>query len=219
MSQEHYERFREQVSLYERLLTAEGGVIMSLSAKQKKDGYTYADYLKWPQEERWEIINGVAYDMSPAPSRRHQEIAVELIRQFANFLVDKPCRVYGAPFDVVFPQGSGDEKEIDSVVQPDVLVVCDKTKLTERGCEGAPDLIIEILSTSTVQKDIREKFLLYEKEGVKEYWIIHPSDQTVLVFKQNDGRYGKPDMYSGQNEISVNLLEGLTIYLKYVFQD
>ncbi|WP_425059233.1 hypothetical protein SCACP_39100 [Sporomusa carbonis] len=186
--------------------------------KHKK--YTYADYLTWPLEERWELIDGVPHNMSPAPSRRHQEILVEMLRQFSNYLLDKSCRVYSAPFDVRLPQSNETDETATNVVQPDIVVVCDKSKLDDKGCTGAPDLIVEIICPGSAFKDLRDKFRLYESSGVKEYWIVHPNDNTVLVFKLgSDGHYGKPGMYSEQDEIEVGVLEDLTISLKTVFEE
>lgn len=123
------------------------------------------------------------FDMSPSPSRNHQEISVELLRQFSNYLIDKTCKVYAAPFDVRLPEGDENDTNIETVVQPDIAVICDKCKLDDKGCKGASDLIIEITSPSTARKDLKEKLFLYEKSGVKEYWIVHPTDKTVMVFK------------------------------------
>lgn len=189
----------------------------------KKNGqkWTYADYLTWADNERWELIDGVAYSMSPAPGRRHQEISGELFRQLANHLKGKPCKVYDAPFDVRFSDQVGvSDNYIDTVVQPDILVVCDRTKLDDKGCNGAPDLIIEITSPSTARHDLATKFDLYQKHAVQEYWIIHPSEQTVMVFKlQQDGCYGVPDRYAGDDKVAVPLLGDLEIDLGAVFME
>jgi len=181
--------------------------------------FTYADYLTWPDGERWELIDGEAYMMSPAPSRKHQELSIEFCRQIANFLKGKPCRVYDAPFDVRLPQYADQpDDEIETVVQPDIVVVCDRSKLDDKGCKGAPDLVIEILSPSTSKMDLQDKFILYQRVGVKEYWLVHPSDKTVMVFRLNDhGEYGRADMYASDDKVSVPLLGELIIDLKDVF--
>ena len=192
---------------------------MSLPAHTKQN-YTYADYLNWPQDERWEIIGGVAYNMTPAPSRRHQEISGALFTAIYNYLRDKSCKVYAAPFDVRLPEGNESDAEIKNVVQPDIVVVCDKTKHDDRGCKGAPDFIIEIVSSHTARKDVREKFYLYETAGVKEYWIVHPNDRTVLTFSLGpDGKYGIPEMFGPDDEIPVNVLPGLVIKLNDIFRE
>lgn len=180
--------------------------------------YTYKDYSAWPDDEKWELIDGTAYAMSPAPSRYHQDISRELLRQFANYLLEKPCKVYSAPFDVRLPVKNEKDEDITTVVQPDLAVVCDKDKLDDKGCKGSPTLVIEIVSPETAQKDMKEKFNLYERVGVKEYWIIQPTDKTVMVFKlESNGRYGRPGMYTDEDEVKVGILEDLAINLKQVF--
>lgn len=186
----------------------------------KPQKYTYTDYLSWPSAERWELIDGVPYSMSPAPSRRHQEILVELVRQFSNYLVDRPCRVYSAPFDVRLAPSNEADGEVSNVVQPDITIVCDKGKLDEKGCKGVPDLIVEIISPGSAFRDLRDKFRLYESHGVREYWIVHPNDKTVLVFKiDGSGHYAKPEMYSEADEIPVGIFSDLNVILKSVFQE
>ncbi len=193
---------------------------MGLPAKKLGNGFTYGDYISWPDEERWELIDGNAYNMSPAPSRRHQEISQELGRQFSNFLIGKPCRVYSAPFDVRLPEADEKDEEIRTNVQPDIVVIGDEKKLDKKGARGAPDLIIEILSPSTSAKDMKIKLALYERHGVKEYWIVHPTDNTVMVFKLNINKmYGKPDVYAEDDKITTPILEGLEIDLDLVFRE
>ncbi len=194
---------------------------MPLANSNADQRWTYADYLNWPDDERWEIIDGVAYAMSPAPGRRHQELSVELGRQFANHLKCKPCKLFSAPFDVRLAErlGMSDDK-VETVVQPDLLVVCDSSKLDERGCNGPPDLIIEITSPSTGKNDLTIKFDLYQRHGVKEYWIVHPAEQTVMVFKLlENGMYGVPGRFGGSDQIDVPLLGELVIALGDVFAD
>ncbi|MBI3599473.1 MAG: Uma2 family endonuclease [Nitrospinae bacterium] len=193
---------------------------MGYPLKKEDKRYTYGDYLSWPEEERWELIEGIAYDMSPSPSRIHQRISGELFYQFTDYLKNKPCEVYAAPFDVRLPKKNERDEDIETVVQPDIVVVCDKSKLDDKGCRGSPDLIIEITSQYTAQKDMKAKFLLYEKRGVKEYWIVHQADKTVMVFKMREnGEYGKPMMYSEEDKIEVNILGNLVVDLKPVFKE
>jgi len=153
--------------------------------------YTYNDYVLWPDDERWELIDGVAWNMSPAPSRKHQKVSRILSTKIDNFLMNGKCEFYAAPFDVTFPDFSGQElSDVRTVVQPDLSVICDPGKLTDKGCSGAPDLIIEILSPYTSKKDLNEKFRLYEREGVREYWIVDHESRYVQVFiLQADGIY------------------------------
>lgn len=145
--------------------------------------FTYRQYRSWPDSERWELIDGHAWAMSPAPMRRHQKLSIRLIRVFANFLDGKPCEAYEAPFDVLLPAGEESDDEVDTVVQPDIVVFCDKSKLTDRGARGAPDLVVEILSPSTSKKDLNEKFNLYQKHGVREYWVVDPAAWSVWVYR------------------------------------
>lgn len=190
------------------------------TAIEKSDQtWTYADYLTWDDGQRWELIDGVAYCMSPAPGRRHQELSGELFRQLANHLKGKLCKVYDAPFDVrLSEQQDSSDNYIETVVQPDLLVVCDKAKLDDRGCNGAPDLVIEILSPSTAVLDFKTKFDLYQRFGVLEYWIIHPAEQTLLVYKRGvDGLYGAADRYAGDDQVPVPLLGELVIDLAELF--
>ena len=154
--------------------------------------YTYADYLKWFDDVRRELINGFIKLMTPSPSRKHQRISTKLISNFDRYLGNKNCEVYHAPSDVRFPKDddSIDDKEIYTVVQPDIYIVCDLSKLDDRGCLGAPDLIIEIVSPDRVQRDVKEKFELYQNHGVKEYWIVNPNDENINVFVlDNNGKY------------------------------
>jgi len=187
---------------------------MSLPRQEQK--YSYADYLTWNEEERWEVLDSIAY-MQAAPSRIHQEISGELFRQFANHLQGKSCRVYHAPFCVRLDVEMNDN-DVKNVVEPDITVVCDSSKLDERGCKGTPDLIIEILSPSTGKKDKVVKFNKYEKAGVKEYWILEPDQKIVSVFLlQSNARYGRPEMYTDEDIMKVSIFHDLEIDLSSVF--
>ena len=189
---------------------------MPLPNKEKQ--YTYADYLTWPEDERWEIIDGVSY-MQAAPSPVHQLISGELHRQFANYLQGKTCKVYPAPFCVRLT--NGDEKQmedIEKVVEPDITIVCDNSKIDEKGCNGTPDLIIEVLSPSSIKYDRVIKFNKYEKAGVKEYWIVEPEAKIISVFVlQNNNRYGRPEIYTEDEKITVSIFSDLIIDLNVVF--
>ena len=185
-----------------------------------KEKYTYRDYLTWSHEERWELIDGVPYNMTPAPSRRHQEVLGALYVQFFLFLEGKPCKVYLAPFDVRIPEEDKEDQLIQTVVQPDLVIVCDQTKLDEKGCKGVPDLVVEVLSPHTAGKDLKLKMDLYERVGVKEYWVVHPIDQTVLVFKDKEGKYIKPESYiKGDKILASILVDELSIDLAKVFME
>ncbi len=184
--------------------------------------YTYADYLTWPDDERWEIIDGVAYAMSPAPTYRHQAISRNLGFLIHAFLKDQSCEMLLAPLDVRLPSPIhlvDNPKEQYTVVQPDLIVVCDKEKLNDRGCYGAPDLLVEILSPSTTHKDLKIKYELYQRHGVKEYWIVYPEEGVIEIhiFDQAMGKYAPALEYKNQDKIECRLLSGLTIPLSEVF--
>lgn len=193
---------------------------MALPGIKQDEKWTYRQYREWPDDERWEIIGGVVYDMSPAPTLRHQEILLELGRQFKNYLLDLPCKVFVAPFDVRFVEADEANDDATNVVQPDIVVVCDRNKLDASGCVGAPDMVAEILSPSTSRKDRKEKFLLYERHGVKEYWIVDPAAQVVHVYRLgSDNRYGRPDIHGPEDRPSVGIMPELVIDLPLVFRE
>ena len=178
--------------------------------------YSYVDYLTWDEDVRWELLDGIPY-MQAAPSRIHQEMSLSLLMQFAIYLQGKSCKVYHAPFCVRLDVEKNDN-DIKNVVEPDITIVCDDSKLDERGCKGSPDIIVEILSPSTGKIDKVTKFNKYEKAGVKEYWILEPDQKLVSVFLlQLNGRYGRPEMYTDEDKIKVSIFPDLEIDLKSVF--
>ncbi|NOZ68284.1 MAG: Uma2 family endonuclease [Deferribacteres bacterium] len=179
-------------------------------AKKSEGKYTYADYLSWPADERWEIIDGAAYDMTPAPSTSHQEIVLRFSHTLRNNLTDSPCRVFIAPTDVVLSE--------HDIVQPDVFVVCDIGKITEANIQGPPDLIIEVLSPATVIKDKREKKSLYEKYRVKEYIIVDPIELYVERFCLKQGKYTDFQVFGPQETLPLCFSEGMEIFLSEVFE-
>ncbi|RCK80797.1 MAG: hypothetical protein OZSIB_2685 [Candidatus Ozemobacter sibiricus] len=181
--------------------------------------YTYGDYLYWPEDERWELIDGEAFDMTPAPNVDHQYIVGRLYRFFDEFLEGKPCHAFVSPFDVRIPKGDEADEDIDTVVQPDVIVVCPPGHLDQRGLRGAPDLAIEVLSPSTASKDQIKKRRLYERCGVKEYWVVQPADRVVMVTRRAGphGGFGRTEFYGDTDRIDVALFPGLTIDLARVF--
>lgn len=181
--------------------------------------FTYGQYCQWDDSNRWELIDGVPFDMSPAPMRRHQEILIRLSSRIEMFLNGKPCKAYFAPFDVRLPDFSKEEDDqILTVVQPDLVVVCDEKKLDDRGCRGAPDLVVEILSPSTSRKDISVKFDLYERHGVREYWIIHPTEESLMVFTlSEEGKYGRPQGYGRGDFATSSVLTGFEMSLEEIF--
>jgi Uma2 family endonuclease len=173
--------------------------------------HTYGDYLTWPEDVRYELIDGDAYMMSPAPTVSHQDIAGEVYYQLRNALQGKSCRALIAPVDVRLPKADEADDQIDTVVQPDVLVVCDPSKVSERGLRGAPDWVLEVLSPSTAGHDQVKKLRLYERHGVREYWLVHPRDKVLTVYTLNNGAYGRPYTQELSGETPVGVLEGVTI--------
>lgn len=194
---------------------------MPLPARTKNERYTYADYLTWPDNERWELIDGVAFDMTPAPSERHQRVLGELFACLHAAVRGGPCRVYPAPFDVRLPglDSPAEGEPPPTVVQPDITVVCDPDKLDEAGCLGGPDLVVEVLSPSTAYKDQTEKLVLFEKHAVPEYWIVNPDRGSVLVYRLGgDGRYGKAVEYLADEAMESVALPGVELSLAEVFR-
>ncbi|WP_094606341.1 hypothetical protein SPSIL_029180 [Sporomusa silvacetica DSM 10669] len=181
--------------------------------------YTYADYLNWPDDERWEIINGVAYAMAP-PSTEHQRIAGRLFVEFTIYLRGKLCEAFIAPFGVTFDKNTQDEKNTHAV-EPDITVICDKSKITSKGCKGAPDLIIEVLSRSTANHDVLRKRRLYEQNGVFEYWIVDSSNQIITRFYMNEqlSKYREPEYFVRDNIITPIIFPKFEIKLEDIFQN
>ena len=191
-----------------------------MSEPAKKMPFTYADYLADVSNDRYELLDGKIV-MQAAPSSVHQEISMELSRQFANYLVGKKCRVYHAPFDVRLFEKEGDSpNNVYTVFQPDISVVCDRKKIDNRGCKGAPDLVIEILSPSTAGRDWISKLNQYRKAGVREYWIVDPENKAVQVFLQDGGGSLKIHEDYGREDVAkVNVLSGCFVELSKVFSE
>ena len=182
---------------------------MGAPARKLDERYTYSDYLTWDDGKRWEIINGEVWDMTPAPLLKHQRISRNLFFRLIEFLESKSCEVFDAPTDVVFDE--------DNVVQPDILVVCDRSKPTDACVKGAPDLIVEILSPSTGLKDRREKKALYERFGVREFILVDPANEIVERYTLTEGRYGSPDIFGWNEAMSLTLFPELELNLWEIF--
>ena len=181
--------------------------------------YSYADYLTWMDDKRRELINGFVSLMTPAPARLHQKVSGYIFGDFHQYLKGKKCEVYSAPFDVRLPKnGEKTDNEIYNVVQPDITVVCNPKKLDDRGCIGAPDLIVEILSPSTSKRDLTDKYDLYEKSGVKEYWIVRPNENTIQKFVlASKSKYEFKGTFTEDDEISPDIFPDLQINVNEVF--
>jgi len=182
--------------------------------------YTYADYLTWSWDEMVELIHGRIFKMSPGPGSNHQSISGNLFVPIWSYFRGKKCKVFSAPYDVRLPHSSKNDRDIVTVVQPDICVICDPSKIDARGCLGSPDWIIEILSKHTSSKDIRLKFDVYESSGVKEYWVVHPEEQTVLIYSVENGKYkGSLRPFVVPDKISPVNFPDLIIDLEQVFSD
>lgn len=192
--------------------------ITSLDQLDPNGTYTYADYLLWQFTERVELLRGKIRQMA-GPSRRHQGIATEFTRLFADALLKSPCKVYVAPLDVRLTRMRSD-KEVKTVVQPDLCVICDPSKLDDRGCNGAPDLVIEILSPGNSRTEMKDKFELYQEAGVLEYWIAHPLEKTIQVFRLNErGQYiGLQPAVEG-DILTTPIIPNLQVDVTKVFED
>ena len=203
-------------NIKKRLLERSG--IMGLPVSNEY--LTYADYLEWDETVRAEIIDGKLYDMSPSPQPAHQFISWELEKQIGRFLEDKPCRMAHAPFDVCpLASNNNANSDIDTVVQPDIFVICEKDKIDNRGYKGAPKFIIEILSPWNKRHDIIVKHDLYQRAGVREYWIVDPDTETVTAFRLDENGFLKPDEYYSANDTAkIKVLDDCPIDLKAVFK-
>ena len=191
---------------------------MELSNLDLNQSYTYADYLKWDFPERVELINGKLYEMMAGPSSRHQKLSFIITGNLWYYMKGKDCQVFTAPFDVRLPGKSKDDKDIITVVQPDICVICDKSKIDTRGCLGAPDIVVEILSPSNNSVEINNKFDLYEKSGVKEYWIVSPQDNTFSVCILVEGKYIVSRPMASPKIVTSTVLPDFSLDLKELFE-
>ena len=180
------------------------------SALKPGGRYTLEDYRSWSEDERWELIYGIAYSMSPAPRLKHQRLLGGIFNQLANQLKGKPCEPFIAPVDLYpFPDGSDEEKE--TVVQPDLMIVCDPAKCREEGIFGAPDWILEVLSPSTAYKDQTEKKNLYQKCGVAEYWTLNPETLDLMIYRLEGELFGPPRGTRLDRLVELSVLPGLRL--------
>lgn len=179
------------ITLFKFIKLKMSTVITNIKQLDLKGSYTYADYLLWKFKERVELIKGKIFKMSPAPNSFHQDISMNLTRSLDRFFYKTNCKMYIAPFDVrlINFKESTDNNKIITVIQPDLCVICDRSKIDEKGCLGAPDLIIEILSPGNSKKEMDIKFDLYQENKVLEYWIVNPTDKTILIYVLKDDIY------------------------------
>lgn len=182
--------------------------------------YTYDDYLKWTFDDRLELIKGYIFKMSPAPAEFHQRISVIVGNELYNFLKGKPCNLYMAPFDVRLVKKTIDDKQITTVVQPDICVICDLKKIDKKGCLGAPDIVVEILSPGNNKVELQNKYEVYEEAGVKEYWIIQPEEKTFFKYVLDEsGQYQPTRLLTLGDEVTSTILPGFALNLDEVFAD
>lgn len=173
--------------------------------------YTYRDYLQWPDDVRYELIDGKPVMMAPAPALDHQDIAGEMYFQLRQQLDGKTCRAFIAPLDVRLPRSDEVDDDIDVVVQPDVLVVCNPAQLDRRGVCGAPAWVAEVISPASAAHDQITKRRIYERAGVAEYWLVHPVERTVTIYTLKAGEYGRPDIFELEGSTALQTLPSLSI--------
>lgn len=191
--------------------------ITSLDQLDFSKSYTYADYLTWNFKERVELIKGKIFNMSPAPASIHQKISGRIGARLHVFLEDQTCEVYSAPFDVRLTIQK-DYKNITTVVQPDICVICDPNKIDEKGCAGAPDIVVEIVSPGNTKTEMKIKFDLYEESKIQEYWIVQPVDKTVLVYQLENGKYINHKPLTDSDILTSKVIHGFELDLEKVFK-
>ena len=193
--------------------------ITSINQLDLKGTYSYADYVTWRFEQMVEIIKGKLFILSPAPASRHQSIVMGLSSQIGTYFLKQSCSAFVAPFDVRLIKEKKEDKDILTVVQPDICVICDEKKIDERGCIGSPDWIIEILSPATAKKDYNEKFNLYQENGVKEYWIVNPDANVIDNYILDEyGIYQQQELFAQSQIVHPHLFPELEIDLNWVFK-
>jgi Uma2 family endonuclease len=189
-------------------------------ARKLEEYYTYGDYKSWNDDLRWELIGGEAFCMSPGPGAAHQLLVGNLFFGLKNYFQDKVCDVIVAPFDVILPDGDESEDKIDTVVQPDIIILCDKSKLRANGIKGAPDVVFEILSPSTARRDLDDKLQLYERAGVKEYVIADPHNRVIIACRRDlENRFSQRKIYGADDVLELETFPELKIPLTSIWGD
>ncbi len=190
-------------------------IITNIDQLDLSKTYTYSDYLLWQFSERVELIKGFILKMSPAPSMKHQKVSMNITVEISSYLKKSSCNLFAAPFDVRLPIKSA--KKDTTVVQPDLCVICDESKLDERGCNGVPDLMIEIISPNNSKHDVDTKFKLYEEAGVLEYWIVEPYDKIILIYTRVNEKFIGLKPFSLGEKIDSPLFPEMKIELDDIF--
>ena len=188
-----------------------------MALPKEREKYSWADYLSWPESERWELIRGEAYSMSPAPSRTHQAICGEMYAQIRAFLKGHECQLFFAPFDVKLSEAENDDAP--TVVQPDIVLCCDRNKISERGITGSPDLVVEVVSPASGIMDRKVKYDLYEASGVAEYWLVDPEAKVLEIYRRDaaGGSFIRFGAFSLEDRPGVAALPGFEMDLEAVF--
>ena len=182
--------------------------------------YSYASYLNWLFPERVELIKGKIFKMSPAPSSVHQEIVGNIFLKLGNFLEKQSCKVYISPFDVRFPKEGHNDKAVFTVLQPDICVICDRSKIDAPGCIGAPDIVVEVLSPGNTKTELLHKYRVYEEFGVKEYWVVSQGDKSILIYTLDEmGKFQPSKIFTLSEKITSTVLPGFELALDDVFED
>jgi Uma2 family endonuclease len=192
------------------------------SPKIKTGEFSYADYLRWPEQERWQLLDGFAFAMAP-PNIAHQIVVSEFGRQLGNQLIGKPCKALVAPVGVRLPKAKEADKDIRNVFEPDVLVVCDPNKIDKAGVRGAPDFIVEVLSPSTASFDQIEKRAAYEKAGVRELWLVDAAGGVLTIYRalarasDTDAHsFAPPQFARAEGIIALEALPGIILDLDFM---
>jgi Uma2 family endonuclease len=189
-------------------------MITQLSQLDLTKQYTIKDYLSWRFTERVELFKGYIAKMSPAPSSYHQNYSSNINFALKGFLKNKPCKVFYAPIDVYLPT-----KDKNTVVQPDIIVVCDPLKIEMKGCVGAPDIVVEILSPGNTKKEMKDKYALYQEAGVAEYWVVFPAEQVVQIYELTNGQYSAKAPLVNGDVITTPILEGFELEVDEIFEN
>ena len=192
-------------------------MITNIAQLDRKATYSYADYLTWRLEDMVELIKGKVFLTSPAPAERHQKISTRLTIEIGLQLKGQLCDLYAAPFDVRLIKTSSQDADIYTVVQPDLCVICDESKIDEKGCIGSPDWIIEILSPASSKKDLNEKYNLYEENGVKEYWVVFPDSNVINQYVLLNGKYDFINTFGRYDVLTPAIFPNLKVELKEIF--